>query len=362
MNNIVKVALFYVFINSFVSCNKADSVTPIALRDRQEVYNENIVDIEDYLKTNYITVDTDQNVEIKKIGSGEISIWDNTNYPLQSITVKNDTRITNFTDGRIDDDIDYKLYYVIINEGGGVNPKSVDSTYVGYKGWDLENNVFDQNNIGIWFTFPSLGDGYPVSYSGFRQILGKIKTEDSYTDSGDGAILHNNYGNVIVFIPSGIAAFNGFVSNSDYNPLVFQIKLYNLKENDHDDDGVLSKYEDLNNDNNYYNDDTDGDKIPNFLDVDDDGDGYLTKSEIKKPTPLLITDGPSSYFPYNPFTVLDDPATTEDESLKSEPKGIPRKFTGPNNSSGLPTPLPSDYTDVNRLRRHLDPTAKPPYE
>jgi hypothetical protein len=30
-------------------------------------------------------------------------------------------------------------------------------------------------------------------------------------------------------------------------------------------------------------DDTDGDGIPNFLDVDDDGDGYGTKIETKRP-------------------------------------------------------------------------------
>ena len=35
-------------------------------------------------------------------------------------------------------------------------------------------------------------------------------------------------------------------------------------------------------------DDTDGDGIPNFLDVDDDGDGYSTKIEIKNPATGLF--------------------------------------------------------------------------
>ena len=30
-------------------------------------------------------------------------------------------------------------------------------------------------------------------------------------------------------------------------------------------------------------DDTDGDGIPNFVDIDDDGDNYTTKLELKKP-------------------------------------------------------------------------------
>ena len=36
-----------------------------------------------------------------------------------------------------------------------------------------------------------------------------------------------------------------------------------------------------------YADDTDKDGIPNFLDVDDDGDGYTTKLEISKGTDYL---------------------------------------------------------------------------
>ena len=42
----------------------------------------------------------------------------------------------------------------------------------------------------------------------------------------------------------------------------------------------MSKYEDLNTNNDYFDDDTDGDKVPDFLDIDDDGDGVATKTEI----------------------------------------------------------------------------------
>jgi len=61
----------------------------------------------------------------------------------------------------------------------------------------------------------------------------------------------------------------------------------------------LSKDEDLNNNGNLYDDDTDDDKIPNFLDVDDDNDLYLTKTErIKTKIPLV-------YYNFNeiPFCV-----------------------------------------------------------
>ncbi len=50
-------------------------------------------------------------------------------------------------------------------------------------------------------------------------------------------------------------------------------------DNDDDNDGVLTKNEDVNNDSSPINDDTDEDGIPNFLDNDDDGDKRLTLVE-----------------------------------------------------------------------------------
>jgi len=85
----------------------------------------------------------------------------------------------------------------------------------------------------------------------------------------------------------------------------------------------------------------------------------MTKTEIKRPN--IIVNGVSvsnGYYPYNGADV-DDPSTLNID----EKQGIPRKFTGPINPlTNLPTPLPSDFTDPTRLRRHLDPTSFPPYE
>lgn len=47
-----------------------------------------------------------------------------------------------------------------------------------------------------------------------------------------------------------------------------------------DDDGIPAEMEDLNNNGDLYDDDTDGDGLPNFLDEDDDGDNVLTKTEL----------------------------------------------------------------------------------
>ncbi len=53
-------------------------------------------------------------------------------------------------------------------------------------------------------------------------------------------------------------------------------------DDDDDNDGILTKNEDVNNDSSPINDDTDEDGIPNFLDNDDDGDKRLTIVEGAK--------------------------------------------------------------------------------
>lgn len=50
-----------------------------------------------------------------------------------------------------------------------------------------------------------------------------------------------------------------------------------LTEDDNDD--ILAALEDINGNGDLTDDDTDGDGIPNYLDVDDDGDNILTKNE-----------------------------------------------------------------------------------
>lgn len=53
----------------------------------------------------------------------------------------------------------------------------------------------------------------------------------------------------------------------------------NYLDDDDDGDGILTRNEDINNDGSPRNDDYDGDGVPDFLDDDDDGDGILTKDE-----------------------------------------------------------------------------------
>ena len=104
-------------------------------------------------------------------------------------------------------------------------------------------------------------------------------------------------------------------------PLVFSVKLYEIRRVDSDGDGIPNYLEDLDGDG-YMRimptgvinpDDTDGDGIPNFLDTDDDGDGVSTKKEI--------TDAAGKIIPFASIPSCDgnttDPARVKKHLDKS---------------------------------------------
>lgn len=289
-----KFRLYFILLLTSVilfSCNKDDGASIAPPRDYSEQYAADIDSIEQYLKTHHLVkVEVDGRIDVvidtipKNNTEGLVSIWDNTEFPLQSKIVKNDSRIINLVDGRINDPVDYKMYYLILNEGGGKSTTTTDSTFVSYRGWDLNNKQFDISNTPFWATFPKITTAEVSLISGFRQFTSLLKAAQSTTVNPDGTVVYNDYGAGVVFIPSGLGYFNNITTGiSAYTPIAFTVRLHAVRERDHDRDGVLTKYEDLNGDNDPYNDDTDGDTIPDFLDVDDDGDTYLTKSEIKNP-------------------------------------------------------------------------------
>lgn len=263
------------------NCKPDDNTTEVAVRDRQEVFNENIKEIETFLKTNSVEV-LEDGVSFETVASEDnSSIWKQTEYPLQSITVKNLPYFTN-SNGlqKQTDAVEYKIYYLILNEGGGENPTIHDDTFTSYTGYNLDKTIFDKYQFGFWSAYPAYST-YTETIAGYRQILEKIKTATSITDNGDGTYTYENPGRVLVFIPSGLAYFNApSGSISAYSPIIFDLTLIAKKEADHDNDGILDKYEDVNGNGDLWDDDTDGDGKPNFLDLDDDGDGYTTREEI----------------------------------------------------------------------------------
>jgi FKBP-type peptidyl-prolyl cis-trans isomerase FkpA len=375
---------------ALVSCNKNDDdddITLEPLRDYQAQYNTDNANIEEYLKTNYITVidspgnQEDQDVTISKITDvatqpSIMSYLNSASFP------KLLTRDVNLNG------IAYKIYYLVLREGIGMSPMNTDGVLAAYKG-EYMTRVEATTTAPIVpahlkmtffqeIKFPqSIFDLYGT-IMGWSEIFPQFKTGKSSVKE-DGTISYTDFGAGVMFLPSGLAYYSGGGPGGNipsYSPLVFSVKLYDIQRLDHDQDGVLDINEDLNGDRyvrDYRNttlypnapenlDDTDKDGVPDFLDIDDDGDGYTTILEITKPKAEVGGDfGPSSYYPFDAFKLLDDPMTPNiDESKNSELKGIPRKPTGLTNPDLPESPsnpkkfVDEDYTAAGRLRIHRD--------
>ncbi|RZJ54046.1 MAG: hypothetical protein EOO44_06460 [Flavobacterium sp.] len=339
-----------------VSCNKDDDndVEVVPLRDYKVQYKADNDSIVKYLKTNYIEVDkTTFDVKITKIKAGgtQLSIWDQKEYELKIRKVYSN-------------DVNYEVYYLVLREGTGASPCNYDKISASYTGNVLTTSEYFDTSYGVARTF-SLEPYLNTSViEGWSEIFPQFKTGTS-TTAENGVITYDNYGAGVMFLPSGL----GYYANTQdkipaYSPLVFSFKLFSLQRLDHDFDGVFDFEEDLNHDGYLYDfrntakypnppkdlvsiDDTDKDGVADFIDVDDDGDGYTTFFEITKPTGAPKT-GLSTYYPYNP--VLDNPNTPNVD--ETETYGIP-EFA----ATGEP-----DYTSPGRKRIHVDKahhTAKP---
>lgn len=142
-----------------------------------------------------------------------------------------------------------------------------------------DRRVFDSMPSPFWMDLT-------LQINGFSEIVQQLKIASGNNNTSDGTLnFKNDFGDVVVFIPSGL----GYFSTSQkgvplYSNLIFSIQLYQLKETDHDRDGIPSYLEDLNGDTllNSDNsaDDTDKNTFSNYLDADDDGDKVPTKDEI----------------------------------------------------------------------------------
>lgn len=204
---------------------------------------------------------------VKLIDSGQTPLYEDTKLVTKEVSFN---------------DIDYKLYYYVNREGTPDpvkgNPTKMDSILVSYSGKLISNattigGTFDSNN-NIWFTLARVIEGWRASFVEFKG--GK-----NATVSG-GPLTFENDGKGILFIPSGLAyrnAGSGVSIPANAN-LMFFFNLHDIVEDTDDDrDGIPSIFEDVDEDGDPRNDDTDGDRFPNYLDADDDGDGKLTKDE-----------------------------------------------------------------------------------
>jgi len=177
-----------------------------------------------------------------------------------------DTYITTF------EEVEYEYYILNLNQGGNeYSPNFSDLIELVYSGNLLDEVVFD-SAVNPNAPFDMLG-----LIEGWRQVIPKFNTATSFSENPDGTISYTDYGFGMMFLPSGLCYFSQPPFGVPiYSNLIFKFELYRAQPNDHDQDGVFTHLEDLNNNMDISDDDTDGDLVPNFFDPDDDGDGVFT--------------------------------------------------------------------------------------
>ena len=207
----------------------------------------------EYLKTHYLNAG---NNAIEMILDGETALMDRV---ITQTVVRNE--------------ISYKLY-VLNDSFPGVTfaPATVDSVLVTYSGMTLDEVVFDSRDSRTWISLIDVIPGWSFGFTNFKGGNVVVRADESF--------YYEDFGKGFLFIPSGLA-YRNFAQGviPENSPLIFEITLRDVNKSDHDNDGVLNVYEDIDGDGAVNNDDSDGDGIFDYLDIDDDNDGVFTRDE-----------------------------------------------------------------------------------
>ena len=173
-------------------------------------------------------------------------------------------------------EINYKMYYYIDADGVGKNPSINDSVQILYKGFLLDSTQFDQNlsytAIKSWFHLPQTIPGFRYGVTEYSEGESVIFPDESFG--------YENTGNGVFWMPSGLAyGSTGTFTIPPNSPLYYFIDMGRVVKADADVDGVPNDLEDIDGDGDVIGDDTDGDGIPDYIDIDDDNDGVFTRDE-----------------------------------------------------------------------------------
>lgn len=344
MSRFFKVVLLLTIGILVFSCNKDDDSNGPSPEKYADQYAKDIARIDEFIDNHYMKVDpVTFDVTYTKImtpGPDSLSIREQTQYPLQFKMVEQE-----------DHEVNYKVYFINFRQGIKDKPCRVDSALVSYRGEYLykkkeavkpatnpvtyieyiTGKEFEEAQTPVWFRLAEVVQAW-------QEIIPLFQTGTSSFDPVTGVIDYQDFGAGVFFIPSGLGYFSSTsIGGQAYSPLVFSFKLKHLNRIDHDVDGIDSYLEDLNENGIFSDDDTDDDGRPNYLDSDDDGDGFITKAETSYVNPS-DPGAVKRYYPYNGAAV-DDPGTP----YVDETKGVP-------NCAG-------DYTTPTRLRKYLDKTC-----
>jgi len=281
MNRII---VLLVFIGVLWSCNDDDNggvPAPEPPRPLGEVLAEDEAKIQEYLRTHYYNYAEFQNPPENfdyKIDLMEIPEGDTETIPLIDSIQTIDVSVSSshyLIDGD-EETVTHKLYYLSARPGRGDGLTVADSAFVQYEGSLLTGEIFDGNNVSapVWFDLAVLQAPATSSISGtaargFSEGIRNFKAADSIVTNADGTFEIKNFGVGFIIFPSGLGYYNVARSTiPSYSPLLFKIDLMAVKQTDHDGDATISIEEDTNGDGYLFNDDADGDGLPDYLDSD----------------------------------------------------------------------------------------------
>ena len=251
-----KISFYFIILSiSLSSCKKEEEIVPP--RDVAEQASEEEIKLEEFLSSHFYNYEQFESTDIPL----EISI-DTITFPNQEKTALINQVTKQFVKVKTSsgDLIDHPIYTLIAKEGSGQSPSRADSTYVSYKGMLLSKSQFDSSLEPIWFDLTAV-------VRGFREGLGLFKSGEFTVDQNNVATF-SNYGQGIIFMPSGLGYYNNNSGSiPEYSPLIFIINLYLVKKTDHDGDGILSGLE-YDNDGDGLPDDSDEDGLADYLDAD----------------------------------------------------------------------------------------------
>ena len=316
-----------------LSCKEDDEVQAIPPRDRTEEAIASTAEIETFLSTHFYNYEEFNNPPVDfnfQVKFDTISGENASKTPLVDQVASKTVR------DRVDENTTYTFYYLIATQGGGESPSFPDIATITYEGTYLNNengfnnsSVFDSSTVPVRFDLTAV-------VPGFADALIEMNASTGYISNVDGTVTFQNYGVGAVFIPSGLAYYTTPPTGIPvYSQLVFSFQLYVTEIGDQEGDKVPSVYEDLNNNGNLFDDDTDSDGVPDFSDVDDDGDGRLTRNEVTENS-YMVNPGES------------DPVLSANEFVR-------KRETDPDTL--IQTIITSTFTDSdgNGIPDYLDP-------
>ncbi len=300
----IKKFLLAAFVLFIVSCGDDDNTngnTSVPLRTLADQEPEDDAEIVAFLESHFYEVLDDTNGQLS-IKIDTIAGENASQTPLIDQVSSEVINVSSSHFGLGDDEVDipHTLYYIKLRERGGEapSPTIADSTLVRYEGQLLNGSRFDASTAYTW-------QHLPFNVRGYANGVAKLKAGSNLIDNGDGTAYYSDSEVGLFFIPSGLAYFSDSRTNiPNYSNLIFQVELGSFIENtDADNDGVPSIMEDVNQNDYLRDDNTDRESeinaslrsfVPNYLDVDDDDDGVLTRTEISDANGDIITPYPDS--------------------------------------------------------------------